>query len=65
MLDMNSIYEQTRKALEELLEENRSGFRPVQLLVIGGSSSEIAGGVIGHSSTYEYGEAVAKEVPSQ
>ena len=28
--------------------------------MIGGSSSEIAGGTIGHDSTYEYGEALAE-----
>ena len=31
----------------------------LRLLVVGGSSSEIAGGVIGHNSTYELGEALA------
>lgn len=54
-----TIYNETRKAIEGLLNENRPFFNPVRLLVVGGSSSEIAGGVIGHNSTYELGEAVA------
>ena len=51
---------QTRRAIDELLAAQRDGLRPVKLLVIGGSSSEIAGGVIGHNSTYELGEAVSR-----
>jgi len=57
-----TIYNETRKAIEGLLNENRPFFNPVRLLVVGGSSSEIAGGVIGHNSTYELGEAVAHAV---
>lgn len=56
----NNVYEQTRRAVGELLAENRPGFNPIRLLVVGGSSSEIAGGVIGHDSTYELGEAAAR-----
>lgn len=54
------IYTQTRQAIDELLHAERAGLNPVDLLVVGGSSSEIAGGVIGHNSTYELGEAVAR-----
>ena len=54
------IYNQAAEAVRELLNENRPGFNPVRLLAIGCSSSEIAGGVIGHDSAYEYGEAVAQ-----
>lgn len=54
------IYTQTRSAIDDLLNAERSGLNPVRLLVIGASSSEIAGGVIGHASTYELGEAVAR-----
>ncbi len=53
---------QTEQAVTALLQENRPHFNPVKLLVIGGSSSEIAGGTIGHNSTYEYGEAVVEAV---
>ena len=59
-VNVDLIYEQTRQAVRELLAENRPGFNPVGLLVVGGSSSEIAGGVIGHNSTYELGEAAAR-----
>ena len=54
------IYNETRRAIDDLLNAERAGLNPVKLLVIGGSSSEIAGGVIGHNSTYELGEAVAR-----
>ena len=53
---------QAEQAVTALLQENRPHFNPVKLLVIGGSSSEIAGGTIGHNSTYEYGEAVVEAV---
>ena len=56
----DEIYNQTKLAIGELLNAERDGLRPVKLLVIGGSSSEIAGGVIGHNSTYELGEAVSR-----
>lgn len=59
-MNANEIYLQAREAMESLLNENRPHFNPVGLMVVGCSSSEIAGGVIGHQSTYEYGEAVAK-----
>ena len=59
-MNVEEIYSQTRRALEALLGENRPFFNPVRLLVVGGSSSEIAGGVIGHNSAYELGEAVAR-----
>ena len=49
-------------AVDALLDENRPHFNPVRLLVVGGSSSEIAGGVIGHASAYELGEALANAV---
>ena len=61
-MDYQEIYSQAAEAVEELLNENRPGFNPVRLLVIGCSSSEIAGGVIGHDSAYELGEAVAQAV---
>ena len=53
---------QVEQAVTALLQENRPHFNPVKLLVIGGSSSEIAGGTIGHNSTYEFGEAVVEAV---
>jgi uncharacterized protein (TIGR01440 family) len=56
---VQKAFSQTRQALLDLLSVPRPGLNPVQLLVIGGSSSEIVGGTIGHNSTYELGEAVA------
>ena len=61
-MNTQEIYEQTTQALEALLNTQRPHMNPVELLVVGCSSSEIAGGTIGHASTYEYGEAVAQSV---
>lgn len=61
-MEINAIYAQAAAAVKELVNENRAFFNPVRLLAVGCSSSEIAGGVIGHASTYEYGEAVARAV---
>ena len=44
----NEIYNQAAQAVRELIGEDRPHFNPVRLLVVGCSSSEIAGGVIGH-----------------
>ena len=59
-MSTETIYNEARQAINDLLNAKREGLNPVKLLVIGGSSSEIAGGVIGHNSTYELGEALAK-----
>ena len=58
----NTIYTAATAAITELIEENRPFFNPVKLLVIGGSSSEMAGGTIGHQSTFELGETLAEAV---
>ena len=57
-----TIYNAATAAVTELIEENRPFFNPVKLLVVGGSSSEMAGGTIGHQSTFELGEALAEAV---
>ena len=54
------IQDDVRVCIEELISLERPFFNPVGLLVVGCSSSEIAGGVIGHASAYELGEAVAR-----
>ena len=59
---VQTVYDASVQAVDALLNENRPHFNPVRLLVVGGSSSEIAGGVIGHNSTYELGEALANAV---
>ena len=61
-MNIHEIYAQTAAAVKELANENRAHFNPVRLLAVGCSSSEIAGGTIGHDSTYEYGEAAARAV---
>ncbi len=56
------IHAAATAAITELIETEKPFFNPVKLLVIGGSSSEMAGGVIGHQSSYELGEALADAV---
>ena len=50
------------KAIEELNANPNASFRKIRLLVIGCSTSEIAGGVIGHASQPNLGEDVAGAV---
>jgi len=50
----------TKSALEELAEV--SGLKSGDLLVVGCSSSEICGGVIGHASSPETGKIVAEVI---
>lgn len=59
---MDAVYEQVRAALRELLEMDRRDLRRVRLLAVGCSTSEIAGGVIGHASAPELGREVAQAV---
>ena len=56
------IHEDVRAAIHELVALEKPFFNRVSLLVVGCSSSEIAGGVIGHNSAYELGEEVANAV---
>ena len=59
---MGAVYEQVRAALRELLEMDRRDLRRVRLLAVGCSTSEIAGGVIGHDSAPELGREAAQAV---
>ena len=45
---MDSIYEQAKLAAQELCDA--ADLKPGDIMVVGCSSSEIAGGVIGHNS---------------
>ena len=45
------LKEQTRNSFNELCETAQ--FKPGSLIVVGGSSSEVRGGVIGKDSSYE------------
>ena len=56
---MNEIERAVAQAVEELLSINRSDMRPIRLLAVGCSTSEIAGGVIGKASVPELGPQVA------
>lgn len=50
------LYNQAKKAAEEITEA--AGLKQGDILVVGCSSSEVAGGVIGHNSSLEAAEAV-------
>lgn len=52
----NEIYEQAKRAAAELCEV--SGLKKGDIMVVGCSSSEVAGGVIGHNSSLEAAQAV-------
>ena len=54
------IKDQTRAILLDILE--RSAIRPGQIFVLGLSSSEVAGGVIGKSSSAEIGYAIVQTI---
>ncbi len=52
----NEIYQQAKQAAKEITEA--AGLKPGNILVVGCSSSEVAGGVIGRDSSLETAEAV-------
>ena len=54
------IYEQTKAACLELIRLERADVRPVRLLVIGASSSEVGGGQIGKASQPQLGGEIAR-----
>ncbi len=56
METLENIEEQAKKAVEELITV--AGLKRGQILVIGCSSSEIVGGVIGHASSFETAQRV-------
>lgn len=60
MQDINKIKEQTINVINELIKE--ADLKENDILVLGGSTSEIAGGTIGKDSSLEIGSAVIKEV---
>lgn len=55
-------FKEAHDAAAELYAADAKHFYPVRLMVIGASSSEVAGGMIGHDSSYEVGERVAEGV---
>jgi len=56
---MNEIERAAQAAVNELLSIERGDMRPIRLIVVGCSTSEIAGGVIGKASVPELGPQVA------
>lgn len=60
MKSIQDIREEARKAIIELIDAAR--LTPGQLVIVGCSSSEMAGGVIGHDSHMELAEAVFEEL---
>ena len=59
-MKLTDIKEQTRAILLDILE--RSAIRPGQIFVLGLSSSEVAGGVIGKDSSAEIGYAIVQTI---
>ncbi len=57
MMTTEEIRRQACQLALELADRDERNFRPVELLAVGMSSSEMVGGTIGHASAYEYGEA--------
>lgn len=60
MQDIKKIKEQTKNAIVELIEE--ASLKENDILVLGGSTSEIAGGTIGKDSSLDIGKAVIEEI---
>jgi len=54
------IYEQMKSVCLELLSIERSDMRPIRLMVVGASSSEVAGGQIGKASQPQLGGDIAR-----
>lgn len=57
---LEEIRKQSRKAIEELIE--KSSLKPGDIVVLGGSSSEVLGGTIGKNSSQDVGYAVVEEI---
>ena len=56
----SEIQKSAREAIEELLSV--SGIKKGDILVVGCSSSEIIGGLIGHASSYEVAEEISSAI---
>lgn len=59
-MDLRVLAEQTREIVEDIIE--RSGISEGQVFVLGLSSSEVAGGVIGQNSSLEIGQVIVKTI---
>ncbi|KGR73480.1 TIGR01440 family protein [Streptococcus phocae subsp. salmonis] len=59
-MNLHDLETETRKFTKDVLE--RSGIKKGQLFVLGLSSSEVAGGLIGQHSSLEIGEVIVEAV---
>ncbi|EHJ52027.1 TIGR01440 family protein [Streptococcus macacae] len=59
-MDLEKLAEDVRLILADLVQ--RSGIKKGQIFVLGLSSSEVAGGVIGKKSNLEIGEVIVKTI---
>lgn len=59
-MDLQSLETQTRAILVDIIE--RSAIKKGQIFVLGLSSSEVAGGLIGKNSSTEIGEVIVKTI---
>ncbi|MFA9493346.1 TIGR01440 family protein [Streptococcus sp. E17BB] len=59
-MDLGRLAVEMREIIEEIIE--RSGIKRGQVFVLGLSSSEVNGGVIGKNSSQEIGEVIVKTV---
>ena len=59
-MDINTLYDETYAAMDELLSRAVKPFYTPRLVAVGCSSSEALGGLIGHDSSPEAGALIAK-----
>ncbi len=57
---LNEIAKKAQEAIEELIKV--SGIKKGDILVVGCSSSEVVGSLIGHNSSYETAEAISNAI---
>ena len=57
-MDLKALADQTRVIVVDIIE--RSAIKKGQIFVLGLSSSEVAGGLIGKNSSAEIGEVIVK-----
>ncbi|WP_159546194.1 TIGR01440 family protein [Streptococcus halichoeri] len=60
MIDLEHLQEETRKIVVDIIE--RSGIKSGQIFVLGLSSSEVSGGLIGQNSSLEIGELIVEVI---
>ena len=58
-MDLEALAKETRAIVVDIVE--RSAIKKGQIFVLGLSSSEVAGGLIGKNSSAEIGEVIVKE----